>query len=184
MKIRVGSSNLLCMAALLGLAALTSQLSGCATAAKSDAMVAQPATLVHKSGTDVSVAVVGGQETSSMGASQISNANFAQALSESISQSGLFAKVADANGHYKLTAFIGKVDQPMMGFSMTVKMEVNYTLLDTTSGKTVWTKNVASTYTASASAAFAGTTRLRLANEGAAKDNIQQAITDISTLNL
>jgi hypothetical protein len=63
-------------------------------------------------------------------------------------------------------------------------MEVNYTLVDTTSGKTVWTKNVASTYTASASAAFAGTTRLRLANEGAAKDNIQQVITDISTLNL
>ena len=82
MKIRVGNSSLPCMAALLGLAVLTSQLTGCATAAKSDAMVAQPATLVHKSSSDVSVAVVGGQETSSMGASQISNANFAQALSD------------------------------------------------------------------------------------------------------
>lgn len=183
MMSRVGISHPLRVAGILCLAALTAQLTGCATAAKSDAIVAAPATLVHKSSSDVSVAVVGGQETSSMGASQISNDNFAQALTESIGQSGLFAKVA-GNGHYKLTAFIGKVDQPLMGFSMTVKMEVNYTLVDSTSGKTVWTKNVASTYTAKASAAFAGVTRLRLANEGTAKDNIQQAITDISTLNL
>jgi hypothetical protein len=177
-NIRVGIPGLILIAAL------TSQMTGCATAAKSDAMTAQPATLVHKSGSDVSVAVSGGKDTSSMGASQISNDNFAQALRDSISQSGLFAKVADSAGRYKLAAFIGNVDQPVMGFSMTVKMEVSYTLVDTTSGQTVWNKTVASTYTAKAGAAFAGTTRLRLANEGAAKDNIQQALTAISSLNL
>jgi hypothetical protein len=175
MKLKVGIALCLVVATL--------QLAGCATAAKSDAMVAAPATLVHKSSADVAVAVAGGKDTSSMGASQISNDSFAQALRDSIQKSGLFSKVADS-GRYKLTAFIGKVDQPMFGFSMTVKMEVNYTLVDTTSGKTVWTKSVASEYTASASAAFAGTTRLRLANEGAAKDNIEKLMSDISTLNL
>jgi len=92
--------------------------------------------------------------------------------------------VAASGGRYKLSAFIGKLDQPTMGFSMTVKMEVSYTLVDTQSGMTVWTKNIPSTYTAKASEAFAGTTRLRLANEGAAKDNIQQAITEISAVEL
>ena len=171
------------IAVALSLVAGALQLSGCATNAKSDAMVAVPATVVHKSSADVAVAVSGGKETTNMGASQISNDNFAQALRDSITQSGLFSKVADS-GHYKLNCFIGKVDQPIMGFSMTVKMEVSYTLVDTSSGKTLWTKNIASEYTAKASAAFAGITRLRLANEGAAKDNIQKVISEISTLSL
>jgi hypothetical protein len=72
----------------------------------------------------------------------------------------------------------------MMGFSMTVKMEVSYTLVDTTSGKAVWSKNIASEHTAKASEAFAGVTRLRLANEGAARDNIEQALTEMSALQL
>lgn len=177
MNSKVGIAVALC------LAVATSQLTGCATAANSDAMVAAPATAVHKSSSDVSVAVSGGKETSSMGASQISNDNFAQALRDSIEKSGLFTKVADT-GHYKLTAFIGRVDQPTLGFSMTVKMEVSYTLVDTSSGKTLWTKTVASEHTAKAGEAFAGIKRLRLANEGAARDNIEQALADISTLNL
>jgi hypothetical protein len=63
----------------------------------------------------------GGKATSSMGASQISDSDFAQALSDSIAKSGLFKEVLVSGGRYKLDAFIGKVDQPMMGFSMTVK---------------------------------------------------------------
>jgi hypothetical protein len=161
-----------------------SLLSGCATASKSEAMVAKPVAVTHASSGDVSVAVSGGKDTSSMGASQISDDAFAQALRDSISQSGLFRAVASTGGRYKLSAFIGKVDQPMMGFSMTVKMEVSYTLVDTMSGKAVWSKNIASEYTAKATAAFAGTTRLRLANEGAAKDNIEQALTQMSSLPL
>jgi hypothetical protein len=57
-------------------------------------------------------------------------------------------------------------------------------LIDTKSGKTVWSKNVASEHTAKASEAFAGTARLRLANEGAAKANIQQALTEMSAMSL
>jgi hypothetical protein len=119
-----------------------------------------------------------------MGASQISDADFAKALSDSITQSGLFKEVLPSGGRYKLTAFIGKVDQPVFGFSMTVKMEVSYTLVDTQSGKTVWTKNIASEHTAKAGEAFAGVKRLRLANEGAAKANIEQVLTEIATISL
>jgi len=159
-------------------------LTGCATASKSDAMVAESVAVNHTSSGDVSVAVAGGKETTKMGASQISDDAFAQALRDSVAKSRLFKAVADTGGRYKLSAFIGKVDQPVMGFSMTVKMEVSYTLVDTASGKTVWAKNIASEHTAKPSEAFAGVTRLRLANEGAAKDNIQQALTELSTIQL
>lgn len=168
----------------LTLAAVAALTAGCATASKPDDMVATPATLVHRNSGSVSVDVAGGKGTSSMGASQISNDAFAQALRESIEKAGLFGSVADGSANYRLNAFIGKVDQPLFGFSMTVKMEVSYTLIDTRSGKTVWQKDIASQYTAGASAAFAGTTRLRLANEGAARENIKQALADMSTLSL
>ncbi|HEY3783768.1 MAG TPA: hypothetical protein VGL55_00630 [Steroidobacteraceae bacterium] len=72
----------------------------------------------------------------------------------------------------------------MMGFSMTVKMEVSYPMVDTQSGKTVWSKNIANEHMAKPSEAFAGVTRLRLATEGAAKANIQQTLTEISTIQL
>jgi len=147
-------------------------------------MVAKPVAVTHASSSDVSVSVLGGKDTTKMGASQISDDAFAQALRDSISQSGLFKAVAATGGRYKLSAFIGKVDQPMMGFNMTVKMEVSYTLVDTKSGKAVWSKNIASEHTAKPSEAFAGVTRLRLANEGAARDNIEQALTEMSALQL
>src|SRR4029077_3212383 len=147
---------------------------GCATPASSVAMTATPAKSIHQIGSDVSVAVSGGKETSSMGASQISDEAFAQALRDSIEKSGLFAKVSPSGARYKLTGFIGKVDQPLIGFSLTVKMEVNYTLVDTQSGTTVWTKDIASEYTAKTGEAFAGVKRLRLPKEGAAPANTQQ----------
>ena len=164
--------------------AAASLLSGCATASKADAMVAKPVAVTHASSSDISVTVLGGKDTTKMGASQISDDAFAQALRDSISQSGLFKAVAATGGRYKLSAFIGKVDQPILGFNMTVKMEVSYTLVDTKSGKAVWSKNIASEHTAKATEAFAGVTRLRLANEGAARDNIEQALNEMSALQL
>ena len=159
-------------------------LAGCAAGAKPEAMVAEKVAVSHQSNGDVSVIVSGGKATSAVGASQISDDSFAQALRDSITKSGLFKAVSASGGRYKLTAFIGKVDQPTMGFSMTVNMEVSYTLVDTESNKTVWSKNIPSSYTAKVSDAFAGVARLRLANEGAAKANIQEAITAMGALQL
>jgi uncharacterized lipoprotein YajG len=164
---------------IAALAALLS-LGACATASKPEAMVAPVTIPVNKIAADVVISVSGGKDTSSMGASQISNAAFAQALQESIEKAGLFTSVKSDGARYSLTGFIGKVDQPMMGFSMTVKMEVTYTLKDTQSNATVWTKDINSEYTAKPSAAFAGVERLRLANEGAARENIRLALTDLA----
>jgi hypothetical protein len=177
---KVARSGIISLLALLTAAAL----SGCATGAKPEAMVADKVAIAHSSSSDVTVVVSGGKETSKLGASQVSSDAFAQALRDSIGKSGLFKSVAESGGRYKLAAFIGKVDQPMIGFSLTVKMEVSYTLVDTTSGKTVWSKNIASEHTAKTSDAFAAVERLRLANQGAAKANIEQAITEMSQVEL
>jgi hypothetical protein len=174
-------SNRIVLAGLLVAAAL---IGGCASGSKPDAMVAQVVAPVHKSDGDVSIAVSGGKETTKMGASQISNEAFAQALRESIVKAGLFSSVAAEGTRYRLTSFIGKVDQPMFGFSFTVKMEVSYALKDSKSGNTVWTKDINSEYTATPGQAFAGVERLRLANEGAARENIRLALTEMAALTL
>ena len=67
---------------------------------------------------------------------------------------------------------------------MTVSMEVNYHLARTELKQVVWQRAVSSTYTAPFSEAFVGVTRLRLANEGAARKNIEQAIQEMSQLQL
>lgn len=170
------------MAALMLIGAL---LTGCATPSKPEAMVAALATPVHRSKQSVAVQVQGGKATSSAGASQISSDDFARALRESIQKAGLFASVADGGAaRYRLDAFIGQLDQPMFGFSLTVKLEVEYTLVDTQSNQSVWRKSVVGEHTAGASEAFAATTRLRLANEGAARQNIQKMIEEVSALKL
>ena len=169
---------------IAGVLAAIALAGGCASGSKPDAMVAQVVAPVHKSDGDVSIAVSGGKETSKMGASQISNDAFAQALRESIEKAGLFSGVTTEGSRYRLTSFIGKVDQPVFGFSFTVKMEVSYSLKDTKSGSTVWTKDINSEYTATTSQAFAGVERLRLANEGAARENIRQALTEMAALTL
>jgi len=85
-----------------GFIASVAAISGCATGSKPDAMVAQIVAPVHKSEGDVSVAVSGGKETSKMGASQISDDAFAQALRDSIGKAGLFAKVSTEGARYPL----------------------------------------------------------------------------------
>jgi hypothetical protein len=67
------------------------------------------------------------------------------------------------------------VDQPLVGFDMTVTTTVTYTLLDP-AGNQVWSKSVSAPHTATVSDAFLGVERLRLANEGSAKENIRRAL--------
>jgi hypothetical protein len=160
-------------------------LSGCASAARPKAMIPIPSSSIHKSAADIVVLVIGGRETSAMAASQISNEDFAQAIRESFEQSGLFQKaLSDGLAKYRLDAFITQVNQPMFGFAMTVSMEVNYTLARTAPQGVIWQKAISSSYTAAVSEAFVGVTRLRIANEGAARNNIDQAMEEISKLQL
>jgi len=113
------------------------------------------------------------------------NACRPHALRQSIEQSGLFAQaLKEGSAEYLLQAFIAQINQPFFGSSMTVSMEVNYHLTRTELKQVVWQKAVSSTYTAPFGEAFVAATRLQLANEGAARKNIEQAIQEMSQLRL
>ncbi len=109
---------------------------------------------------------------------QIADEDFAQALRKSIMQSGLFRKALEKGlATYQLHAFIAQINHPIFGMSSTVvaSMEVNYTLARTTPKEVLWQKAVVSTFTALS---------LQSAKEGAARKNIEQAIQEMSQLQL
>ena len=170
---------------LIGAALTAAVITECAAPSQPGAMIAAPAGEVHHSRESVSVQVTGGKETSSVRTSQISDQDFAQALRESIDRSGLFAQAMDASGGtYRLEAYIGELTQPFFGFDMTVTMEVSYRLTDTRSQRTIWNKPISITHTATTRDSLIGVKRLQLANEAAARKNIEQAITEMSNLRL
>ena len=72
------------------------------------------------------------------------------------------------------------VAQPLLGLDMTVTTHVRYTLKDTQSGSVVLDKMLVASYTATVGDAFVGAKRLRLANEGAAKENLRSLVLSLS----
>lgn len=168
----------------LPMALVAIAFTGCATPATKEAMTASTITVTKKHSQTVSVTVSGGKETNSAGKSQISDLAFRQAIIDSINQSQVFSKAMETGGQYSLTAVITSMDQPSFGLNFTVKMEAAWTLKKADTGATVWQEVVKSEHTATTSDAFAGVARLRMANEGAAKNNIANALAKISTLKL
>lgn len=169
----------------LSLVTVAAVMSGCATPATYEGMVPGDYDTARKHTKSVNVQVGGGQQTSSMGKSQISDEAFSKALVEAITKSQTFSQVVQGKGgDYQLLVSIISMEQPTFGMNFTVKMEAGWTLKNVATGQVVWQEAIKSQHTATTSDAFVGTTRLRLANEGAAKNNIKQGLAKISRLNL
>jgi hypothetical protein len=160
-------------------------LGGCAAPASYQAMVPSDFQAAKKHAATVKVAATGGRETQALGKSQISDAEFAKALTEAITESRTFSRVMQDNGaDYLLTVSIISIEQPSFGFSFQVKMEAGWTLKQMETDKVVWQESIVSEYTATPGDAFAAVKRLRLATEGAAKNNIAEGLSRISKLSL
>ena len=165
--------------------ALAFVFTGCATPSTPQGMTPDAIQTTNKHTQSVSIATSGGQETSKMSKSQISDGAFAQAITDSVNNSKVFSSVIQWKGaDYLLTVTIFNMDQPSFGLSFTVKMEAGWTLQRADTGAVVWQESIKSEHTATTSDAFAGVERLRLANEGAAKENIASGLSKISALNL
>jgi len=164
---------------------LTALLTGCASPTTREGMTPGDLVAAKKHPQTVSVAVTGGQETNPLWKSQVSNTSFAEALSDAITRSKVFSAVMQGKGgNYQLDVVLVSMTQPSFGASFTVSMEAGWSLRRTDSGAVVWQASVKSKHTARAGDAFVGTERLRLATEGAAKNNIKQGLEQISSLNL
>jgi hypothetical protein len=161
-------------------------LGGCASPADKQAMtVDKTAVVAKKHPYAVGVTVRGGAATSAGTSSNISDADLRAAIEASIKETQAFREVVEGrSGQYELAVNVIQLSKPSFGFSFTVDFEAGWTLTRVSDGQVVFRKAIASTYTASASAAFAGATRLRLAVEGAAKANIADGLSAIGNLDL
>lgn len=147
-------------------------LAGCAQPARVDQMSAMPTISLPPSSPlqhaiDVN-SVTGGTSTNPLWMSKVDNAQFQSALQASLGAAGM---LATGPARYHLDAKLTSLRQPLMGFDMTVFSAVHYTLTD--SAKPVFDEDVTADFTATVSDAFVGVERLRLANEGSIKKNIQ-----------
>ena len=170
--------------ASLALAAIVT-LGACATGATPEAMsVAMPATKAKAMpqplrGQVVVKQVVGGSETNPILKSNISSSAFQSALDASLRSAGL-AAAEGQSGRYELAVTIQDVNQPVFGFEMTVTARVHYELIERTTHKSAWEKTITQPFTATMSDAFYGPERLRLANEGAARLNIENFLDELA----
>ena len=159
-------------------------LTGCAAPASIDRMsVSLPISKTNpalKNNIGVSD-VTGGRETNPMWTSQVSSEGFRSALEKSLENTQMLSKIVSA-GKYQLTADLSRLDQPFIGLDMTVSATVRYSLVETKTRKEIYTRVIQSSHTASFSDSVLGPERLKIANEGAIKNNIQVLIEDLSTL--
>lgn len=167
-------------------AALILLLAGCASPASRQAMV--PQTLGAPYGThpySVSVQSGGGTDTGALDSSNIADADLKAAIEEAVVSNRVFKSVVQGReGDYELSVRVTNLSKPLFGFSFTVNMEAAWTLLKVADGSVVMRKAVKSSGTAGAGDALIGVTRLRLAVEAAARDNISQGLQAVATQKL
>jgi len=131
----------------------------------------------------VRVQVTGGSKTNPMGTSEILGNDFREAVQTSLRENRVFAGVEEGGqSDYRLDIAILSVGQPAVGLAMTVSMTTSWKLSHSTTGEKVWEDTISSSYTAKFSESVLGYERLRKANEGAARENIREALKRMSDL--
>lgn len=118
------------------------------------------------------VEVTGGKDTNPLWTSQVGSEDFQIALNKSLVQAGILSEV----GPYDMKAHLVSLKQPIIGFSYTVRATVDYLIKDRQTGQILLDEKIESAYTASMSESPIGIIRLRLANEGAIRNNIESLL--------
>ena len=158
-------------------------IGGCASPPAQDAMAPTGVVISKKHPETVRLNVGGGLDAAAGIA--VPNAALEAALNQAINETKLFSQVVKGNGgDFVLTATVFSVNQPMFGMAMTVKVEVGWTLKRSSDDKTIWQEAIRSEHTSTPGEAFAGVTRVRLATEGAVKNNIAEAVSKLAALSL
>lgn len=170
---------------LFAAAAILLSLIGCSSPANRAAMTPQEILVSKHHPYSVQVQTAGGAETGAMSGSNISDADLKAAIEDAITQSKLFNSVAQSpGGNYDLSVRLTSLAKPIFGATFTVEMEMAWSMTKLSDRSVVLRKSIKSTGTASMGEAFVGVTRLRMAVEKAAKDNISQGVKAIAELNL
>ena len=160
----------------LFLYSIIASLASCATPATFEGMVPTSFETARKHPYAVRISITGGQEDPAVGRPHITDAAFTKALIESITRSQVFLQVSQdqtAKADYLLTVTIFSMDK--LVFRRKVTMEAGWTLRRADTGTVVWQESIISEFSDS---------NVKLATEGAARNNIAQSLGRISKLNL
>ncbi|HKD48764.1 MAG TPA: hypothetical protein VKB67_13845 [Rhizomicrobium sp.] len=151
-------------------------LTGCATAAKPEAMAvsALPAEKPFPQFLSHAMCirnVTGGEKTNPLWVSKVDNDGFRSALGTSLDNAGLSAPASSCS--YPVDVNLLGLSQPAFGLSFTVTSHVNYKVYDS-NAQPVVLETIDAPYTATVSDALIAIERMRLANEGAIRASIGQ----------
>lgn len=167
---------------VIGLVGLS--LVGCASPAMNEHMIPQGEALhmaaagskFHQS--IQKTEVTGGSETNPLWTSQVSSENFQLALQDSFKKADFFSE----NGPYDLKAKLVTLDQPASGMGLTVRATVDYTIREKSNNTIVFDETIDSSFTAGMYDSIYSATRLRFANEGAIRRNIELFLKKVSKI--
>jgi len=172
-------------AILVAVASLVLVLTGCSSPATREAMTPQGVVVSKHYSHSLRVQTSGGSETGAMDSSNVSDADLKAAIENAVIQSKMFNSIVQgAGGDYELSVSVVSLSKPMFGATFTVEMETAWSLTKAADHSVVTRKSVKSSGTATMGDALAAVTRLRLAVENAARENISQGLQAIAALNL
>jgi hypothetical protein len=151
---------------------------GCASAARTDGMIVavSPDTVIGDAsplrGAIRVGTVSGGGETNPLWRSNVAADDFRTALEQSLAAR---AMIAASPGRYTVNAELVSLERPLAAFDTTVTAKVRYTVL--AAGQAIkLDETIVTPFTVNFSDAPFGPERLRLANEGAMRTNIETFI--------
>ncbi|MFY7865118.1 hypothetical protein [Roseateles sp.] len=128
--------------------------------------------------------VIGGQPTGMFWGSKISNAALQEALDSSLRSTGMLA-LSPGAGNYQLDAQLVELEQPFIGVNVKVVVTIAYTAVEKRSGTVLYQRRLRSQYVAEfGSAMLDPNERLRLASEGAVRNNVNLMMRDLIALAL
>ena len=117
--------------------------------------------------------VGGGRETDPLWTPQVSDAQLREALERSLEHNGMRAARSDF-ARYIVSARIVEFERPVLGLAMRVSPLVAYRVVDRADAGVIYGEELRSSYTVSFAESVLGIERLRLANEGAIRENIRE----------
>ncbi len=166
-------------------AALALTLTACSSPASREAMTPQLLAIDKHHPYSLRVQTNGGSETGGLDSTNIADADLKAAIENAVIRNRVFKSVIQGGGgDYELNVQVISLRRPMIGVTLDVELEMGWSLVRSSDRTVLMRKSVQSTGQAGIGDAIAFVTRLQLAVEMAARNNIAEGLKAISKLKL
>lgn len=176
---------LLQRAALVAIIPITTGIMGCASPANRESMSPPSFATSKQFNKSVSIVVFGGSDTGAMDSTNISDLEFKASIEDAITKSKLFREITkDLNSDVDLQVSIASLSKPSFGFTFEVSMEAGWILTRRSDKSILMKKSIKSTGKATTSDALIAVSRIQMAVERSAQNNISQGLNAIAELDI